>query len=288
MILGENKTAVIENIKSAVESEDFYAKVEIGDPVLSNDDCNRIVNGYLCDRQKTSYKAKAMVARRAANILTKKLNEDTEIVGIENALGISGGAIITSNHFSPTENTVIRMLVKKLGKKRLNVVSQVTNFAMPGAVGFLMNYADTIPLSQNFRYLDRDFIGVLDELTSNGEYVLIYPEQEMWFNYRKPRPLKRGAYHFAAKLGVPIISCFIEMIDTKEPENQEGFNRVRFKLHVLKTIYPDPEKSVKENSLIMCETDYNQKKEAYEKAYHKPLDYEFAPCDIAGWQEGMN
>ena len=81
---------------------------------------------------------------------------------------------------------------------------------------------------------------------------MIYPEQEMWFNYRKPRYLKPGAYYYASKYNVPIISCFIEIID-------------------------------KENAAWMSERDYSQKKEAYEKAYNKKLDYKFEDDDIAGW-----
>ncbi len=42
-------------------------------------------------------------------------------------------------------------------------------------------------------------------------------------------------------------------------------------------------KSVRENSLIMCEQDYRQKKAAYEMIYGKPLDYGFEAEDIAGW-----
>ena len=33
----------------------------------------------------------------------------------------------------------------------------------------------------------------------------------------------------------------------------------------------------------MCEQDFNQKKEAYEKAYGKELNYDFEYEDIAGW-----
>ena len=38
----------------------------------------------------------------------------------------------------------------------------------------------------------------------------------MWYNYRKPRPLKQGAYYYAAKNNVPIISCFTEIIDKEK------------------------------------------------------------------------
>ena len=34
MIIGDNRKAVIENIKRSAENGDFYAKVELNDPVL--------------------------------------------------------------------------------------------------------------------------------------------------------------------------------------------------------------------------------------------------------------
>ena len=36
----------------------------------------------------------------------------------------------------------------------------------------------------------------------------------------------------------------------------------------------------------MMKKDYKQKKEAYKKAYGKPLEYAFEPSDIAGWKCG--
>lgn len=282
MIIGDNREAVIENIKVAAENGDFHSKVEINDPNLTPEQSKAIIDRYVQNRRKTSFKAKTLLARQAANLLTFALNRNSEITGIENALSIKGGAIVTSNHFSPVENTAVRLVVKKLGKKRINIVSQETNLAMPGAIGFLMNYADIIPIAEDKNYLKNDFPEIIKSLIQKNEYVLIYPEQEMWFNYRKPRPFKRGAYYYAAKLGVPVISIFVEMQDLNEKDTDE-FNKVKFKIHILKTIYPDPEKSVKENSVLMCEEDYAQKKAAYEKAYGKPLDYTFQNSDIAGW-----
>ena len=130
--------------------------------------------------------------------------------------------------------------------------------------------------------MGRHFPTILKERLAKKHYILIYPEEEMWFNYRKPRTLKPGAYYFAARNNVPVISCFTEMIDTDEEDNNE-FYKVKYVLHVLPPIYPDPKLSPKENSLIMMEKDYNQKKEAYEKAYGKKLDYTFEADDIAGW-----
>ena len=131
------------------------------------------------------------------------------------------------------------------------IVSQDTNFAMKGFLGFLMRYADEIPVSKDKDYMERHFYRTLNNLLVNKkEYILIYPEQEMWFNYRKPRPPKRGAYFYAAKFNVPIISCFVEMKDMDKDDTEE-FKRVKYVLHILDPIYPDPEKKTKHYSLGM-------------------------------------
>lgn len=282
MIIGENRDAVIENIKNSAESGNFNCKVELNDPTLTNEQSDRIIRRYLEKRKTPLFKMKAFTARKMADIVTRYVNKDTETVGLEKVPELTNGAIITSNHFSPLENTVIRSFAKQIGKKRLNIVSQVSNFAMTGILGFLMNYADTIPLSENPHYLRREFISVISELLNKNEVILIYPEQEMWFNYRKPRPIKRGSYYYAAKLNVPVISCFVEMVDLQEKDTDE-FYKVKYILHILGVLYPDSQKSVRENSIEMADKDYELKKAAYEKIYNKPLIYTFDGSDIAGW-----
>lgn len=283
MIIGQNREKVIENIKNAVACGDFYAKTELDDPVLTTERENEITENYMKSCNSLGYKFKRFFARIIASILTKIINQDTEIVGIEKLKDISGGAFITSNHFSPLENTCVRYLAKKMGKRHISIVSQVTNFAMTGFIGFFMNYADTVPISHDSHYVNRTLTDILTKLVNKGEYVLIYPEQEMWFNYRKPRPFKRGAYFYAAKAMKPVISCFVEQIDTDKAENEQ-FYKVKYRVHVLDVIYPDAEKSVRENSFYMVQRDEQLKREAYEKAYNKPLDYTFENSDIAGWR----
>ena len=284
MIIGDNRRAVIENIRDFAHSGQFHNKVELSDPVLSLEQSRKITQSYIENRAGFTYKVKSAVAVALAKAATGIINKDTKIVGIEKIPSDIKGAIITSNHFSPLENTVIRHLTNNLNRKKLSIISQTTNFAMKGIIGFLMNYADTIPISTEPRYLARDFLSVLKEkLVDKGEMILLYPEQEMWFNYRKPRPPKNGAYFYCAKLNVPIISCFVEMIDMEEDDTDE-FKKVRYVLHVLGVIYPDPDKSAKENTQLMSERDYELKKECYEKVYGKKLSYDFSPDDIAGFK----
>ena len=287
MIFGDNRRAVIENIRTCAENGDFHSKVELGDPVLSAEQNRNITDAYLENRKRLTFKLKTAIAVTMAQIATRMINKNTEIVGLEKIPQNLGGVLITSNHFSPVENTVIRHLTNALGRRRLNIISQTTNFAMPGVIGFLMNYADTIPISIEPRYLARDFLSVLKEkLVLRKEAVLLYPEQEMWFNYRKPRPPKGGAYFFAAKLNVPIISCFVEIVDTPKDDTPE-FRQVKYILHVLDVLLPDAEKSVRENTEILSERDYALKKACYETVYGKKLTYTFENSDIAGWKEAL-
>lgn len=287
MIIGENRRAVIENIRNAAESGEFHQKVELTDPVLSPEESRAITAKFLADLPRASYRFKkslgVMLAKRAAALINRK----TEIRGLEKIPQDLGGVLITSNHFSPLENTVIRHLTQKLGRKTLGIISQTTNFAMTGAIGFLMNYADTIPISTDPRYLAKGFFEVMRErLVERQDAVLLYPEQEMWFHYRKPRPPKSGAYFFASKLNIPILSCFVEMVDCEEDDTAE-FRKVRYILHILGVLYPDPNLSVRENTEALGETDYALKKACYESAYGKPLTYEFEPSDIAGWKGSL-
>lgn len=288
MIIGDNRKAVIENIKKYAESGEFHNKVELTDPRLSSEEAKAITDAYMKNRHSFSFTVKSFFALRIAKIATRIINKNTEIAGIENIPSDLEGVIITSNHFGPLENTVIRFLTNKLKRRKLNIISQTTNFAMKGFIGFLMNYANTIPISAEPRYLARDFLSIMKEkLCDKKEAVLLYPEQEMWFNYRKPRPSKNGAYFYAAKLSIPIISCFVEMTDLDEDENEE-FRKVKYTLHVLGVLYPDKSKTAKENTEELARLDYEMKKACYEKVYGKPLTYTFESSDIAGWKENLD
>ena len=99
--------------------------------------------------------------------------------------------------------------------------------------------------------------------------------QEMWFNYRKPRPCKRGAYLYAVKFNVPVISLFVE-------QQVKSTHLHTFRVHVMPVIYPDRQLDERTASLRMQHTDYEQKCAAYVMAYGKKLTYDFEEGDIVG------
>lgn len=284
MILGNDRAEVIRNIQSCTQEGHFHNKVELHDPVLTLQQERAITESFMENRNRIPFRLRSAVAMGMTQLATACWNRDTEIHGLSRIPQDIGGVIITSNHFSPTENTIIRHLANQMGHKKLSVICQTSNFAMDGMIGFLMNYANTVPISTDPRYLARDFLSVMKEkLIVRQEAVLLYPEQEMWFRYRKPRPPKNGAYFFAAKLNVPIVSCFVEMVELPEAETEE-FNRLHYVLHVLGILYPDPERSCRENTEALSQQDMALKKECYERVYDKTLSYTFENADIAGWK----
>lgn len=286
MIIGGSKKEVINNIKKNIENNELNKKVEIGDPNLSEDEIQKYINDFYRNKKKLSYFFKNKIANKTVKKISKELYPDIKINGLEklDLADLSNGAIITSNHFNPLDSYNIRKIVEEKLHKKLYIVVQDTNLAMPGFLGFLFNNIEVIPLSKSPNYIIKKFVPELKKILSKGDFILIYPEEEMWFNYRLPRPCKRGAYQFAHELDVPIISCFVKIVDTNITDNDE-FNKVKYEVSIIKVIYPEVGESVKSDSRKMAEVDYEARKKAYEDAYNKKLNYEFDISDIAGWKD---
>ena len=282
MIIGGDKKPVIQNIQKNIQAKQFNAKVELNDPKLDLQTEDQILEHFLQQRSQGTYQIKNIIARLGMSFITQWCNRSTEVYGLHNLADLTTGAIITSNHFNPLDNTAIRYALRSQ-HRRLYIVSQATNLKMQGSLGFFMNYDDILPLGRGLNYLGKIFPQLLQTTLQQNNYILIYPEQEMWFNYRKPRPLKRGPYYYAARLNAPIISCFVEMQDLKKPDNKQ-FNQIRYLVHILPIIYPQTRLSDRDNSYYMMQQDYQQKKAAYEAAYQQKLTYDFETADIVGWR----
>ncbi len=282
MIFGGNKAAVVENIKTNLDSGNYNNKAEVGDPNITSQEKTELALRYARNRGTVGYWMKNRLAMTFLYFFDLFINRSTKVEGMENLSSIQGGAIVTSNHFNQLDNTVVRETMRRGKQGRLYTVVQETNLAMTGLFGFIMNYVDNIPITRSKKYTSEFFEPFIAEKLAQGDKILIYPEQEMWFNYRKPRPPKRGAYYYAALNNVPIISCFVEIKTLPEQETEE-FYRTQWVMHVLPPIYPDPEKDVRTNSLEMMDLDYRQKVAAYEQAYGKKMTYAYEEGDVAGW-----
>ena len=117
-----------------------------------------------------------------------------------------------------------------------------------------------------------EFIKAVDVILQRGDCILIYPEQSMWWNYTKPKPLKIGAYKFAKRNNVPIIPIFITMRDS-EIIGEDGFPVQEYYINIEKPIYPNKKLSEREDAEIMRQKNFDTWKKVYEDFYKIPLEY---------------
>ena len=197
-----------------------------------------------------------------------------DIQGIENWKAIESGAVITCNHFNIFDSLAMYQAyaLLKNKKRRLYRVIREGNYTnSPGGVGLLMRHCDTLPLSSNKQTMIK-FMRAVDTLLNKKNYVLVYPEEAMWWNYRKPRPLKPGAFKMAVRNNVPVLPIFITMQDTKD-FGPDGFCIQEYTMHIFKPIYPDKNKSKQQNVDDMMEQNFKLWKDCYESTYQVPLTY---------------
>ncbi len=281
LLVMPGREQAIENIRRAAAEGRFNDKTEPFDPQWDPEALKADILDYVSKLGTCRYKLKNLAARAIVSSWMRRFGVG-EMAGLENLSALKGPAFLTGNHFNPFDSGIHRKLAQITGRGHLVAISQGTNFVMPGLNGFVLRNIDVIPLVQEPSYMNGAFRTLMLKHLDAGRFILIYPEQEMWFNYRKPRPQKRGAFLFAAEYNVPVVPTFVEMQDL-EREVAPGFRDVRTVLHILPPIYPDPSLSARENSFAMCKADYAAKVACYEQCYHRPLTYDFTPWDIAGW-----
>ena len=264
---------VLERIEEYEKEEKWHVPVE-DDPEFSELLPNKV--DYL--NRKLSSKIATMIANKKGvkfyeSLIASKQMIIKEVVGIENYLSVKEGAMITCNHFNICDNyAVYKAIEPHLGKKKLYKVIREGNYTgFTGPIGFFFRHCNTLPLSRNSETMKKFMIEV-NTLLGRGEKILIYPEQEMWWNYRKPRPLKSGAFRFAVTCKVPVIPMFITMEDS-EHMDPNGFPVQAYTIHILPPIYPNPELSKKDNINYLMNENYRLWVETYEKFYNKKLKY---------------
>ena len=273
---------IIENIKNKTIENKLNDNVSIDDPDLTEEELLKLVDKYnKIKKNKVKYNIDKKAVDKLIKTTCKDVYNNIKFEGLEKLNDITGAAIITSNHYSPVDTIPIMELIKKVFNKNIYIVSYASNLALKAPLDYITNHKDLIPLINSVSYINNVFTKELFDKLDNNEFVLIYPEQEMWNNYKKPRPCKRGAYQFATMKNVPIISLFTELRELDE-DSDEHFKKLEYIVHVLGIIRPNPNLTLKQNSVEMSKKDYELKVKAYEKIYNRKLDYNFLYSDIAG------
>lgn len=273
----ESKLALLAHIEELEREGRFSEDAEENPPapVLMPEDINYLPRSI---KSKTQTKYAFKVARWFVNMLIKKKQLIIkEYKGIENLEKVADGAVITCNHFNAFDSFAIQLAFEqgKLKKKKMYRVIREGNYTgFPGFYGVLMRHCNTLPLSSNFKTMEK-FIAAVDRVLEKNQFVLVYPEQGMWWNYRKPRPLQKGAFTFAARNNKPVLPVFITMEDS-DVLDDDGFYVQEYTVHFCEPIYPDPNKKRAQNSCEMRDKNYEAWKAVYEQTYGEKLTYS---CD---------
>lgn len=225
--------------------------------------------------QKLKTKFAFMIAHKFVdNLIQEKKLIIKEIKGLENFSNLQSGAVITCNHFNAFDSFAIQIAYEAANQPDrtfYRVIREGNYTSFPGFYGFLMRHCNTLPLSSNRKTLKK-FMDATGQLLRDGHFVLVYPEQSMWWNYRKPKPLKTGAFSFAAKNGVPVLPCFITMKDS-DIMGDDGFFVQEYTIHISEPIYPDESLPYGKKVEDLLNKNYEVWKDIYEKEYHIPLSY---------------
>ena len=197
-----------------------------------------------------------------------------DTIGIENLQHLKTGAVLTCNHFNAFDSFAIHTLFlnsKQNHKKFYRFIKEGNYVNFPGFYGLLMRHCHTLPLSSNRKTLEK-FLNAVDTILKRGDFVLVYPEQSMWWNYKKPKPLKPGAFRFAVKNNVPVLPCFITMQDS-DIMGPDGFYVQEYTIHISKPLYPNTELSKSEQIQDLLDRNYNEWKNIYENTNGIKLEY---------------
>ncbi len=266
---------ILEKIKKLEKEGNFDLDVEDDPPTITLDPENV---DYL--NKKSYSKIKTRVANKIGTKFLDNLIKNNKLIikevkGIENLEKVSTGAMITCNHFNPFDSFSIEEIFrnsKQAKSKKLYKVIREGNYTnFPGLYGFFFRNCNTLPLSSNARTMV-EFVKAVDVILQKGDFILIYPEQSLWWNYRKPKPLKNGAYKLATRNNVPIIPIFITMEDS-DVIGEDGFPVQEYTINIEEPIYPIPNLSAKENIEYMKNKNFEIWKNVYEDFYKIPLEY---------------
>lgn len=269
----QGRLKVLEKIKD-LESKGIYDVDVEDDPPTIPLKPEKI--DYL--RKKTSSKIKTyLVNKFAKNYIDKLIKKNKLIIkdikGIEHLENLNQGAVIICNHFNAFDNFAIQKVYELSGqmkkRKLFKVIREGNYTSFGGMYGVFFRNCNTLPLSSVMQTM-KNFLSAVDVILERGDYILIYPEQAMWWNYKKPRPFKSGAFSLANRKNAPILPIFISFEDSKIM-GEDGFYVQEYTLNIMPPIYPEEGKSQKENAEIMREKAQNMFNEKYKEVYGEDL-----------------
>ena len=188
---------------------------------------------------------------------------DFRIEGKENLKAIDGAKITVSNHVH-----FLDCVMSALANfpKKTYFTSLESNFQIP-LVHTLITLLNAIPIPEDIRYTKK-FVQAIDKLLSQKKTIHFYPESSLWPYYDKLRHFKNGAFDFAVRNQVPIVTFVFHF--TKPTGIRKFFKKKPFvHLTILPAEYPNStlpkSQAIQELKNRIHQKMQNKKEDAYVK-----------------------
>lgn len=173
-----------------------------------------------------------------------------KVRGKKNLRALKGkGAISVCNHVLTLDTLILK---NALGPFRLfNTGSYY--LMKKGWAGRIFKAGGFLPVGTTLQDMKK-LQEAIGELVQKGKIVNFYPEHALWPGYKRIRPFKAGAFHYAAKFGVPVLPVFIGFRMTKL---RKFFHRKEKAIvHILPAGYPPEEGALRERARLFSEQVY--------------------------------
>lgn len=195
---------------------------------------------------------------------------ELEVIGEENLKGIPNSMVVC-NHVHMFDCVIVRHVYK-----RKNIYITAAEFNnRSDFLGFLMRYLGMMPFSSNKKAMKNMNRAIKKVLTGKEGHILFYPEASEWWYYKKPRPFKVGAFHYAVQYNVPVQPMFITFEDIGK-QDADGNPLPKATLHILPAIYGKADLKRKEKIKDLSRRAFEAMKAVYEETYGEALVYS---CD---------
>lgn len=157
------------------------------------------------------------------------------------------GAIVVANHVHFLDPLYLRQVA--FSRNIYYLAARENN--RKGLVGMVFRIAGVLPLSSDFQVAKKLDKAVGDVLKKQ-QILAIYAEQSLWLGYKKIRPLKPGAFHYAIKYDSPVVPVVTLFRHLSWWDKLIG-RRFKLRLQICDPIFPDKTLRPKEAMNKLCE-----------------------------------
>lgn len=158
------------------------------------------------------------------------------------------GAIVVSNHVHTLDALYLRQVSRTRGMYYL--AAPFNN--KKGLAGLTLRVGGILPIGRSLK-LARQLDQTITELLHHKCLVTVYAEESLWLGYTKIRPLKKGAFHYAAKNNSPVLPV-VALFRPTNWWDKILHRKYKVTLQILPPIFPKPDLDRPDNITYLQQT----------------------------------